>query len=144
MITTINEFKESIQNKFKSDAIGYNVGEYLYHITPKMNINEIKQNGFIPKNGVSINGKSFTNRLYFATSLIAAYDLSVNFNSYKNDENYVIFKLKSTFLKNYKKDKLFNHGIFIDYPVSYEYVIDIIDANNLFNKFDDEDLENLY
>jgi hypothetical protein len=34
-----------------SDAIGYNIGEYLYHITTKRNVNTIKKNGFIPSKG---------------------------------------------------------------------------------------------
>lgn len=132
-------------NYLKSDAIRYNIGEYLYHISPKRNLTEIKKNGFIPKNGIAINGKPFKNRIYFATSLIAAYDLSVNFGSYKDNENYIIFKVKSNCVDNgYEKDPLFVHGIYVNYPISNKYIVDIIDADDLFTKFNDEDIENLY
>lgn len=133
------------ENYLKSDAIGYNIGQYLYHITPKINISQIKKTGFLPKDGIAINNRPFKNRLYFATSLIAAYDLSVNFGSYKEDKEYAILKLESDCVdKGFEEDPLFVHGIYVDYPVSYSYVVDIIDADDLFNKFNEEDLENLY
>ena len=128
-----------------SDAIGYDIGEYLYHITPIKNLNKIKNNGFVPKDGISINGKPFKNRLYFATSLIAAYDLSVNFQSYRDDvDEYVIFKVDSKCLKDYEEDELFKHGIYVNYPISKKYIVDIINAEDLFGKFDEDDFENLY
>ena len=130
--------RESLnENYLKSDAIGYNIGQYIYHITLKRNLNDIRKNGFKPKDGVAINGKSFKNRLYFATSLIAAYDLSVNFGSYKDnlDENYIIFKLKSECIDNgYKEDNLFDHGIYVDYPIGSDCIVDIINADDLFGK----------
>ena len=99
----------------------------------------------IPKNGVSINGEKFENRLYFATSLIAVYDLYVNFTSIRGYEEYIIIKIDSNCLKQgYSKDMLFQHGIYIDYKISADYIDDIIDADSLFNKFDEDDLENLY
>lgn len=142
----MKNFKEFInENYLKSDAVGYNIGKFLYHITPKKNISKIKKNGFIPKDGISINNKPFKNRLYFATSLIAAYDLSVNFNSYKDNEEYVIFKIKSGCVSHgYKKDPLFTHGIYVDYPISNKCIISIIDVSDLFNKFNEYDIENLY
>jgi hypothetical protein len=146
MIKKWNEFinENKIENYLISDAIGYNIGEYLYHITPKKNINNIKKNGFLPKDGVAINGKPFKNRLYFATSLIAAYDLSVNFRSYKDNEEYVILKVKSNYITDYEKDPLFVHGIYVKYPISNNCIVDTIDADDLFNKFNDDDIENLY
>jgi len=128
----------------ESDAIGYNVGEYIYHTTPLRNMNKIKKEGFIPKSGIAINSKSFTNRLYFATSLISAYDISVNFSSYKDDDEYVIFKVDSKCLDEYEIDPLFVHGIYVDYPINEKYIVDVINANDLFNKYDEEDIENLY
>lgn len=138
--------KESFdENYLKSDSVGYNVGEYIYHVTPIKNLSVIKRNGLHPQNGISINGKKYENRLYFATSLIAAYDISVNFGSYKNDKEYVIFKIKSDCLTNgYEKDPLFVHGIFIDYSIPNKCIVDIIEANKLFRKYDDNDLDNLY
>ena len=131
--------------RMKSDAIGYNIGEYIYHVTSIKNLNNIKQKGFRPQNGTSINGKKYENRIYFATSLIAAYDISLNFGSYKKDNEYVIFKLDSNCLENgYEKDPLFVHGIYVDYPVGKKYIVDIIKADDLFNKYDENDLENLY
>jgi hypothetical protein len=142
MIINFNKFLN--EKYLKNDAIGYNIGEFVYHVSPKRNLNKIKKYGLIPKDGISINGKPFKNRLYFATSLIAAYDLTVNFSSYKDNEEYIIFKLDSKCIKDYEKDNLFVHGIFINYPVDYKYVIDIINTNDLFNKYDENDLENLY
>lgn len=141
MIKNFKQFNENL----KSDDIGYNIGQYLYHITPKRNVPQIKKNGFIPKDGIAINNKPFKNRLYFTTSLISAYDLSVNFGSYKDNEEYVIFKLKSDCVNNgYEKDLLFVHGIYVDYTIPYSCVVDVMNASDLFNKFDDEDIENLY
>ena len=133
------------ENYLQSDAIGYNIREYLYHITPKSNVSRIKKNGFIVKDGVSINGKPFKNRLYFATSLIVAYDLSVNFGSYKDNNEYVIFKVKSNCIDNgYEKDPLFVHGIYVDYPITNNCIVSVMNASDLFNKFNDDDMENLY
>jgi hypothetical protein len=139
---SVNELKFS--NEIESDAMGYDIGDYLYHITPVSNFDTIINKGFIPKNGVAINGKPFENRLYFATSLISAYDLSVNFGSYRDDAEYVIFKIKSDCIDDYEEDNLFAHGIYIDYKISNKCILGYVNANDLFNKFDDEDLENLY
>jgi len=139
---SVEELKFS--NKIESDAMGYEIGEYLYHITPVSNFNTIINIGFIPKNGISINGLPFENRLYFATSLISAYDLSVNFGSYRDDAEYVIFKIKSDCIDDYEEDNLFAHGIYVDYRVSNKCIVGYVNANDLFNKFDDEDLDNLY
>jgi hypothetical protein len=139
---SVEELKFS--NEIESDAMGYDIGDYLYHITPVSNFNTIINKGFIPKNGISINGKPFENRLYFATSLISAYDLSVNFGSYRDDAEYVIFKIKSDCIDDYEEDDLFAHGIYVDYKVSNKCIVGYVNADDLFNKFDDEDLENLY
>ena len=141
--TSFSEYLK--ENYLPSDAMGYNIGEFVYHITPKKNFNTIKKNGFIPKDGISINNKPFKNRLYFATSLIAAYDLSVNFNSYRDNDEYIIFKLDSKCIdKGYEEDELFIHGIYVDYKIPYSFVIDVINTSDLFNKFDDEDFDRLY
>jgi len=142
----IKYFKKFLKenNHIKSDAIGYNIGEYIYHITQIENLNSIKQNGFTPKDGISINKEKFENRLYFATSLIAAYDLSVNFGSYRYDGDYIIFKLKSDCINDYEDDGLFKHGIYVDYNISYNCVVEVINASELFNIFDDDDIEKLY
>ena len=137
--------KEGTKNYLQNDASGYNIGKYLYHITPKQNAKIIKRSGFKPRDGISINGKPFRNRLYFATSLIAAYDLSVNFGSYRDETNYIIFKIKSECIHNgYEKDPLFVHGIYVNYPINNTCIIDIINAEDLFDKFDENDIENLY
>jgi hypothetical protein len=138
----IEELKFS--NKIESDAMGYDIGDYLYHITPVSNFNTIINKGFIPKNGISINNKPFENRLYFATSLISAYDLSVNFGSYRDDSDYVIFKIKSDCTNDYEEDDLFAHGIYVDYKVSNKCIFGYVNANDLFNKFDDDKLHVLH
>jgi hypothetical protein len=139
---SVEELKFS--NEIESDAMGYDIGDYLYHITPVSNFDTIINKGFIPKNGISINGKPFENRLYFATSLISAYDLSVNFGSYRDDAEYVIFKIKSDCIDDFDEDDLFAHGIYVDYKISNKCILGYVNANDLFNKFDDEDIENLY
>jgi hypothetical protein len=131
-------------NILESDAIGYEVGEFIYHVTPVSNLEQIKNEGFMPKDGISIDKKPFSNRLYFATSLISAYDLTVNFQSYKTEEEYVILKLTSDCIEDYTNDPLFKHGIYVDYPVSNDYIVDIIEADSLMGQFDEDDLENLY
>lgn len=129
----------------ESDAVGYDVGKYIYHITPKTNLPSIKRNGLLPKDGTSINWDLYKNRLYFTTSLIAAYDLAINFEAHNKGKKYLILKIDSNCLINgYKEDKLFSHGIYTEYPISYEYIIDIIVADDLVGKYSDEDLENLY
>jgi hypothetical protein len=141
MKITFNDF---LTEYLKSDAIGYNIGKFIYHTTPKRNAEKIERDGFEPKDGISVNGKKFKNRLYFATSLISAYDISVNFGSYKDDDDYVIFKVDSKCLDEYEKDPLFVHGIFVNYRVDKKYIVDIIKANDLFNMYDENDIENLY
>lgn len=133
------------EDYMKSDAIGYKIGKYIYHVTTSNNVDNIYKNGFEPKDGISINGEKFENRLYFATSLISAYDLSVNFSSYKSDEEYVIFKINSNYIDDdYEEDPLFQHGIYIDYKIPSKYIVNIIKADDLFDKFDDNDIEDLY
>jgi len=44
----------------------------------------------------------------------------------------------------YEEDPLFIHGIYVDYPISNDCIINVIDADSLFNKFNDDDIENLY
>jgi hypothetical protein len=143
MITTLTRYiKESY---LPDDSIGYDVGEFIYHTTPKKNLDYILSNGLKPRDGVSIDGKSFKNRLYFATSLIAVYDLYVNFTSIRQYEDYIIIKIDSKCLEHgYSLDNLFVHGIYIDYPIDKNCIVDIIDAESLFNKFNEDDLENLY
>jgi len=36
------------------------------------------------------------------------------------------------------------HGIYIDYKIDKKYIVDVINASDLINKFDEEDLEDLY
>lgn len=145
-MNNIKSYLEYIkENYLPNDAIGYTIGEYIYHATPIDNLSRIKNNGFVPKDGISINGTTFKKRCYFATSLIAAYDLTVNFGSYKDDKEYIIFKIDSKCLdKGFTPDPLFKHGVYVDYKIGAEYIIDTIKANDLFDKFDDNDIEELY
>ena len=133
------------ENKFQSDAMGYNIGKYIYHTTPIKNLDKIKYKGLKLRSGITISGENFKNRIYFSTSLIAAYDILVNFGSYRDNKAYAIFKLNSNCLINgYKKDPLFVHGIFVNYNIDRKYILEIINADDLFNKFNEEDIENLY
>lgn len=137
----LNDLKEN----YKSDALGYNIGDYVYHVSPEHNHSNIMTNGFLPKDGIAINKKKYKNRLYLATSLIAAYDLSVGFGAWREtSDDYLIYKIDSTCIKNYEEDPLFQHGIYIDYKIDSSYIIDVINADDLFNSFDDDDIEALY
>ena len=140
------ELKKLIREKeLESDAIGYNIGNFVYHTTPISNLTKIKSEGIKPKDGITINGKKFRNRLYLATSLIAVYDLSVNFQSYRTDEEYVILKIRSECANmGYEEDPLFVHGIYIDYPIESECIVELINTDDLLGKFDEDDLEDLY
>jgi hypothetical protein len=80
---------KNLHESLESDAVGYEIGDYLYHVTLTSNLPKIKRQGLIPKDGVAINGKPFKNRLYFATSLIAAYDL-VRFRGDSNSRTKVL------------------------------------------------------
>lgn len=145
VISILNHIDELNESYLPSDAIGYKIEKYLYHVTTENNLNKILKSGFIPHDGVSINGKAFKNRLYFATSQIAAYDLSVGLSAWRdNYDKQIIFKLDSSFLKKYQKDPLFEHGIYIDYIVEPKYILEYFEADSLFNKYDEDDLENLY
>jgi hypothetical protein len=56
-----------------------------------------------------------------------------------------IFKVKSNCVGDgYEKDPLFVHGIYVDYPISNDCVVSVMNASDLFNKFNDDDIENLY
>jgi len=127
-----------------SDAKGYEIGEFLYHTTTLNNKEDIERNGFIPKDGISIDGNYFVNRLYFATSLISAYDISVNFQAHGKGDDYIIYKISSKNISDYEIDPLFQHGIYIDYPISKMDILDVIDSDSLFDKFDCDDLDDLY
>ena len=129
----------------ESDAVGYAVGDYVYHVAPAKYADGIRRSGFLPKSGRSVNGAEYENRVYFATSLIAAYDISVNFGSYRDDGEYVIFKVDSRGLAGgYEEDPLFVHGIYVDYAVPSEYIVDAFPASDLFGKYDDADFDKLY
>ena len=66
-IKTLNNYLKEIY--IPSDAMGYNIGEFVYHITPKKNFNTIKKNGLIPKDGISINNKPFKNSVEIERSI---------------------------------------------------------------------------
>lgn len=128
-----------------SDARGYDVGEYVYHVTPVENLATIMRVGLVPRDGVAINGRKYENRLYFATSLIAAYDISVNFQSHGRGREYSIIKVSSEAVaRGRENDPLFEHGIYVDYPVGPGAIIGVTMANDLFGKYDDVDLDRLY
>jgi len=137
-------YLKTYEKYLQSDSRGYNIGEYVYHVTPLNKLDIIKEEGLKPQSGISLNGEKFKNRLYLATSLIAAYDISVNFGSYRDDREYAIIKLSSDCLKEYDEDPLFVHGIYVDYSISEKYIIEIINCNDLFDKFDEQDFEDLY
>jgi len=142
----IQKFNNFIFEQYlPNDMSGYTVQDFIYHVTPDGNVQHILDYGFTPKNGTAINGQKFRNRLYFATSLIAAYDLSVNFDSIRRDiGSQTILKVSKSCLKDYKIDPLFGHGIYINYPVKPEYIVDVIKCDDLFGKFNDDDFDALY
>lgn len=128
-----------------SDASGYDVGEYVYHVTQSASVGAILEEGLVPKDGVSVNGAPFEGRLYFATSLIAAYDLSVNFESLGRGDDYTILKVDSSCLGGgWENDPLFAHGVYVGYPVDARFIVGAVRADDLFGMYDDADLDELY
>jgi len=132
------------ENYLKSDAKGYKIGKYVYHITPERYLNSILKYGFKLHTGGTTNLENiYEPRLYFTTSLIAAYDLAVNFSSFR-EEQHIIFKVKSNCIKDYEEDELFPHGIYVEYPVNKDCIIEYYNQDDFFDKFDEDDIENLY
>jgi len=42
------------------------------------------------------------------------------------------------------KKRLFFDGIYVDYIIGSRYIVEIFDADDLFDKFDADDLDKLY
>lgn len=148
MITTINEFRiyiketnDNIENEDKLEL--FMLPDFLYHISPIENKNSILNKGIILKTGgTSHLYRTYTPRIYLACSLIAAYDLYLNFNAH-NGKEYLIYKIdKNKLSGNIYEDSKFAHGIHIDKNIPKEAIIEVIDPNTL--KYNEEDLDNLY
>jgi hypothetical protein len=129
----------------RSDASGYEVGAHVWHVTPADRLRAIRRVGLLPQDGVSIDGRPFRNRLYFATSRIAAYDISVNFQSHGRAEEYFMLKVDSAGIaRGHHDDPLFAHGVWVDYPVGPGYVVGYEAAADAYGEYDEDDLDNLY
>ena len=77
-----------------------------------------------------------------ATSLIAAYDLYVNFNAH-NGKKYYIYKIDTSKINgNFFDDDKFVHGVYIDENIDKDAIVELIDPTHL--SYDDEELSNLY
>lgn len=117
----------------------------LYHISPSINEEKILKNGIKTSNGGGTwFNRTYTPRVYLATSLIAAYDLQVNFISHDMAKKYTIFKIETSLISEgrFFEDSKFAHGIYIEQNIPKEAIIEVIDPDIL--SYDAEDLENLY
>ena len=123
----------------------YMLPEFLYHVSPIENKDSILKNGILVKTGgTSHLQRNYSPRIYLACSLIAAYDIQLNFNSH-NGKQYLIYKLDKNKLNqsaNIYEDSKFAHGVHIDKNISKDAIIDVINPDNL--RYNEEDLDNLY
>lgn len=147
---TVSTLKGELQGQYRkrmqeteSDAIGYKLGKFLYHVTPEENADEIRKLGICPATGGNTHlRKTYSPRVYLATSLIAAYDLVTNFSAHRGTRH-VIFKVDPSFVGEFKKDPDFMHGIYLEgYGIPPEGVLEEIDPDSL--DYDENDLDELY
>lgn len=132
---------DNIQNEDTLEL--FMLPDFVYHISPIENRNSILNKGIILKTGgTSHLYRTYTPRIYLACSLIAAYDLYLNFNAH-NGKEYLVYKIdKNKLSGNIYEDSKFAHGIHIDKNIPKEAIVEVIDPNAL--KYNEEDLDNLY
>ncbi len=143
-VNSTNEKHSTDDNIQNEDTLElFMLPDFLYHISPIENKNSILNKGIILKTGgTSHLYRTYTPRIYLACSLIAAYDLYLNFNAH-NGKEYLIYKIdKNKLSGNIYEDSKFVHGIHIDKNISKEAIIEIIDPNTL--KYNEDELDNLY
>lgn len=116
---------------------------YLYHISPVENKQSILNNGIkLSTGGTTFLKRTYTPRIYLATSLIAAYDLYVNFHAH-NQKKYLIYKIDTSKINgNFFDDDKFIHGVYTDENINKKAIIELIDPLSL--SYDDDELEDLY
>jgi hypothetical protein len=148
MITTINEFRKFNEATGDEEEIIDRkwIPDFLYHISATKNKESILKNGIkMSTGGGTWFGRTYSNRVYMATSLIAAYDLQLNFKAHEMADDYLIFKIELDKIPNgapFYNDSLFNHGIYTEQSIPKSAIIDVINPDTL--SYPSEDLENLY
>lgn len=148
MITTINEFRKILESEdLDRDLVPREIlPNWLYHISAAKNKESILNNGIKRSTGGGTwFGRTYSNRVYLATSLIAAYDLQLNFTSHGLADSYIIFKVDESKIPNkadFYNDSLFVHGVYTEQDIPKEAIVDQIDPDSL--SYAAEDLENLY
>lgn len=122
----------------------HTVEEYLYHVTPASSIAKIMKEGIQPQTG----GRTFLNRtysprIYLATSLIAAYDLQVNFAAHDGLQ-YKILEIDASKIPGagFHPDDKFVHGVWTTTAIPVNAVVKVIDPSTL--SYEDDALESLY
>ena len=128
-----------------SGARGYSIGEYLYHVTPTKYLTGIKKKGLqLATGGTTHLNKHYSPRIFLATSLIAAYDLAQNFSVHRN-EPHTILKIDSSLIKGpFHKDYYFSHGVYIESAIEKEAIVEVINPDDLFGTWDEEEFSELY
>jgi hypothetical protein len=143
----MKRFKDFINESkiLPSGARGYSVGEYLYHVTPTKYIGKIKNVGIqVATGGTTHLNKTYSPRIFLATSLIAAYDLSQNFSAHRN-EPHTIIKIDSSKVEGpFEKDYYFSHGVYVTTNIPLDAIVEYISADDLFGEWDEEELSELY
>jgi hypothetical protein len=89
--------------------------DVLYHVSPIKNKSSILNNGIELKTGGNTYlNRTYDPRIYLATSLIAAYDIQLNFSSH-TDLDYIIFEIDTKTLNGkFYEDSKFAHGVWTD------------------------------
>lgn len=124
------------------------VPDRVFHTTRKRNEASVRRDGVLPTTGGgSWLNRTYSPRVYVATSLIAAYDLTVGFQAHdEKHEDYVIFEIDTSMIPEHVffEDEKFNHGIWTPEGIPASAIVGKAYASSLYGKFSDEDLEDLY
>lgn len=120
----------------------------LYHTTKLSNEASIKKGGIRASTGGGTwLNRTYDPRVYLATSLIAAYDITVGFQAHDGShEDYVIFEIDKRSLRGvtFYEDEKFNHGVYVKSDVPASAITGRVLHSELFGRFNDDDIDRLY
>lgn len=135
---------DNINESFNEDELTLSMlPNKLYHASPISNKEDILKNGIkLGTGGQTYLNRTYSPRIYLATSLIGAYDIQLNFNSH-TDLDYIIFEIDTNKLSgHFYEDSKYAHGIWTDKPISKDAIIRTIDPDTL--KYTADQLDRLY
>ena len=132
--------------------------DYVYHATPEKNLDSILKQWLKghanPEWSIWVWNIYNEPRLYFANSLIAAYDIAIMFEAFWKGENFIIIKIPRQELDKYEQfpdekfknsEKNFYNWFYILDDINLNKInYEIIKVSDLLNKWSDDELEWLY